>query len=495
MASAMSGRIAKGAAWMVGARMADRFIGLGSTVILARVLTPADFGLVAMAMAVIGLIELATSFGFEVSLIRTATPTRAHYDSVWTLNVLFGIACGAATAAAALPAASYYGDERLMPIMLVLGASWAVGNLSNVGVVDFQRTLNFAKEFQFLMTQRLIGVAVTVTLALWLQSYWALIVGSVTTRMIGLIISYLWHPYRPRLHLGATRQIFSFSLWIFVDKVAAFGTMRAADFVLGRTHGAAELGVYRLGEEIGHLPGTELVAPLNRVLLPGMAQMIEGGRPTRELAIAASGVVAVILMPSCLGISAVADPLVRVMLGTQWLAAIPVVQIMAINALFLALWANQHTTLFAVGKPRLPGLISIARLCVFAPSVFLLVGDYGAQGVAVSALVSSIAALSLGMWAGLRVQGVRAGEYWGAVWRPLVAASVMWAGVTWLIENLTNGPLGFAAAKLLICVGAGILLYVLMMMALYLLAGKPQGAERLLLDRIVAFLRPWLRGH
>ena len=76
-------------AWPTG------LIGVVSTVVLARLLTPADFGLVAMAMSVIGLIELASAFGFEVSLLRTATPTRAQYDTVWTLNVLFGVGCGA----------------------------------------------------------------------------------------------------------------------------------------------------------------------------------------------------------------------------------------------------------------------------------------------------------------------------------------------------------------------------------------------------------------
>lgn len=475
---------------MIAARLADRSIGLVGTVILARLLTPADFGLVAMATAVIGLIELASAFGFEVSLVRKANPTREHYDTVWTLNVLFGVGCGALTAALALPTAAFYGDERLIPIMVVLGAAWAVGGLSNVGVVDFQRTLNFTREFQFLITRRLVGSVVTISLAIWTRSYWALIVGQVVLRVTGLILSYLWHSFRPRLSLKATREIFSFSFWIFVDKLASFGSMRASDFVLGRTHGPAEVGLYRLGEEIGHLPGTELVAPMNRALLPGVSQMIEGGRPTRELVVAATGVVGLLLVPACLGISAIADPLVRVLLGSQWLAAVPLVQIMAINSMFLAFWANQHTTLFAAGMPHVCGVISVVRLVIFSVCLFLLVRDAGAQGVALSALISSVATLLLGLWASLPALGVRLGEYLFVLWRPFVSASIMWTSVNWLSTHLPDSDaVGFAVARLGALIVAGCVVYLSSMFVLYVVAGRPMGTERLLLARLALWFR------
>jgi O-antigen/teichoic acid export membrane protein len=473
---------------MVGARLADRAIGLVGTVVLARLLTPADFGLVAMAIAVIALIELATAFGFEVSLVRKANPTRDHYDTVWTLNLLFALGCGLATAAAAFPASVFYGDERLVPILFALGASWVLSGLTNVGVVDFQRTLNFSMEFRFLISRRLIGFVVTIVLAVWTRSYWALIAGTVALRLTGLLLSYLWHPYRPRIGLRATAEIFSFSAWIFVEKLASFGSRRAADFVLGRTHGATEVGFYRIGEEVGHLPGTELVAPLNRVLLPGMSQMFESGRPTGEVVATATGVVGLALIPACLGISAIADPLVRVMLGSQWLPAIPIVQLMAINSLFGALWANQHTTLLAYGDSRVAALIAVARFAVFAPCVFLLVEQSGATGVATSALLSSIVALLLGLGVSLPMFDVRPAAYLRVLWRPVLAGGVMWGAVSRLLEVWhANGTLMLDAGRLLVAVLSGCLIYGLIMVLLYLIAGKPMGTERLLLDRIGAW--------
>ena len=128
----MSGDIAKGAAWMVLFRLLDRMIGIVSTVILARLLIPADFGLVAMAMSIIALIELATAFSFEIALIQKQDPQREHFDTAWTLNILIAVAGALLTAAVAYPAASFYGDPRLGPVMFAIGGAWLISGFENI---------------------------------------------------------------------------------------------------------------------------------------------------------------------------------------------------------------------------------------------------------------------------------------------------------------------------------------------------------------------------
>ena len=490
MTATAAEKVARGAAWMVGLRMTDRLVGLASTLILARVLTPADFGLVAMAMAVIGLIELASAFGFEVPLLRAAQPTRAEYDTVWTLNVMFGVGCASATALAAVPAAHFYAEERLIPVFLALAFGWAVSSFANVGTVDFRRNLDFAREFRLLMANRVVTFSVTIPSALLFRSYWALIAGIVAGRIASVAFSYLWHPYRPRFSLRESRQLFSFSLWIFVEKIASFGNARLPDFVLGRTHGPAAVGVYRVAEEIGYLPGSELVAPINRVFLPGVSRLVEGGRTMGEVVAIATGVVALILFPACLGIAAVADPLVRTMLGNQWLGAIPIVEIMAVNAMLVALWSNQQTSLLAAGLPKLPGLVALARLAVFAPSVFLLTPAYGSWGVAVSVLISSTFSFLIGLQVSLRKLAMTLGQYLGATWRPLLASSIMYGVLrhTVVATGSTQSSLQ-ALGELGTAVAAGVGVYVAALAALYFGTGRPRGAEQIVLGRLQVLVR------
>lgn len=470
---------------MISARLTDRLIGLVSTLVLARLLTPADFGLVAMAMAVIGLIELASAFGFEVQLLRMAQPSRAQYDTVWSLNAIFGLGCGTATAIAALPAATFYGDDRLLAIMLVLGLGWGIGSLENVGIVDFRRNLEFNKEFRFLIAKRITSFMVTIAAALLTRSYWALIAGTVAGRSAGVALSYLWHPYRPRPCLQAAREMFTFSFWIFIERMAAFANSRSSDFYLGRVHGPGEVGIYRLGEEIGYLPGSEFVAPLNRALLPGISRLADTGRQLGEVVTSATGVVGLVLVPACFGLAVVADSAVPVLLGEKWLGAIPVVQIMAANALFLALWANQHSALLAIGAPRLTAYFALVRLAVFVPTFIFLAPVYGAVGVAVSALAASTVAYLFGLSWSLNRLSMRLGKYLRELWRPLLASIVMVIAVR-VVSALVAGDdsLSSSLGRLAAGIGAGMMAYVAGLLLLFYLAGRPDGAERLVLDRL-----------
>lgn len=471
---------------MMAARIADRMVGVVSTVILARLLVPADFGLVAMAMAVISLIELANSFGFEIPLIRATNPGRDQYDTVWTLNLSFGVFCSLAIALAAFPAAAFYNDERLTAVMLYLAAAWLVGSTANVGVVDFRRNLDFAKEFRYLMVARVAAFVVTIPCALYFRSYWALIAGMLVKSLATTALSYLWHPYRPRPCLRAIRELFAFSVWIFVEKVANFGNARAADFLLGRLHGPAAVGMYRMGEEIGYLPGTELIAPINRALLPGAFRMAEGGRRFSDITIKSVGVVVLLLAPACLGICAVAEPIVQAMLGDKWLEVVPILRVMAVNALMIAIWNNQHTILFAAGFPRLPGLVGLIRFAVLLPLALALVPGEGPLGVAWAVLASAGISVVIGMHLALRRLEVPRMEYLRAIWRPLVAALVMYVIVDHLVATLSRPGELPSYVTLLLGVLAGMLSFAAVLLVLYVVAGRPPGAERTLLDYLAS---------
>ncbi|MDQ3445451.1 MAG: oligosaccharide flippase family protein, partial [Pseudomonadota bacterium] len=108
----ITGGMARGAAWMFAARMTDKVIGLVSTLFLARLLVPEDFGLVAIATAVIAFLALLANFSFEVALIQHPAPTREHYDTVWTINLLFGLGIAIALVALSHPLASFYDEPR-----------------------------------------------------------------------------------------------------------------------------------------------------------------------------------------------------------------------------------------------------------------------------------------------------------------------------------------------------------------------------------------------
>ena len=229
---------------MVLFKLLDRGVGLISTIVLARLLLPVDFGVVAMASSVIAVVELLSSFGLDVALIQHPRAGREQFDTAWTLNPLFAVACAGVLAVAAYPAAAFYSEPRLQLVILVLAAGTLVQGFENIGIVAFRKELTFGKEFRFLLIRRLLGFSVTLAMALSLRSYWALVVGMVAGRVFGVAIRYMAHPYRPRLCLSARSDLLQFSKWLLLNNILFFFNHRISDFVIGRLSGAQARSIH-----------------------------------------------------------------------------------------------------------------------------------------------------------------------------------------------------------------------------------------------------------
>jgi len=119
-------QIAKGAVWMVAFKMLDRSIAVVSTIVLARMLAPHDFGLVGMAIILVAALNLLVSFGFDVQLIQNPNAGRDEFDTAWTFSVLFSVACGVVLALLAGPAAGFYREPELETIIYVLAVAFAL---------------------------------------------------------------------------------------------------------------------------------------------------------------------------------------------------------------------------------------------------------------------------------------------------------------------------------------------------------------------------------
>ena len=157
--------MAAGAGWMVLMRLADRGVGLVSLAILARLLLPEDFGLVALAVSIIALVDMFGQFGADVALIQNQHAERRHYDSAWTLNLATAMTMSLVLAVVAKPAAAFFAEPRVEGIVYWLAVANVIGACANIGIVDFRKRLEFRKEFAYLFSARVLSTAVTLVLA------------------------------------------------------------------------------------------------------------------------------------------------------------------------------------------------------------------------------------------------------------------------------------------------------------------------------------------
>ncbi|MFC7541192.1 oligosaccharide flippase family protein [Siccirubricoccus deserti] len=473
-------RTAHGAGWVVAWRMTTRLLGLVSTLVLARLLTPADFGLVALAYACRSTLDACTNAGVEQQIIRSPNPTRELYDTAFTLNMARCLAIAALLALGAALAV-FFGDPRLETVLLVLALLPAIGGFTNIGVVDFHRDLAFRREFQMMILPRLVTFVTSLGAALVFRSYWALVLSMVTGSICSVTMSYLMHPFRPRLSLVAWRELAGFSFWIWALSVASVVRDRADSFFVGRLLGPWSLGVYSLGSEIATLPASEVVGPICRASFPGLAasQREGGDAATRDAFFRIIALTALVMLPAGVGVAMVAAPVVFLAVGPAWNEAVPLVAVLGIAGVALPFGNISQVLLTAQGRMRLLFgvylVAALARLGLMAAFIPWL----GLPGAALALGLGFLLDAVMMVYFATRMLRVRPGAVLLPCWRPAAASAamalVLWAtGLGW-----APVPTDAAAAirALAAGVGCGVVVYAAIAAALWLACNRPAGAE------------------
>ncbi len=469
---------------MVALKIADNALGVVSTVVLARLLLPSDFGALAMAMSVIALLELMAAFRFDVAIIQRSEVTRDHLDTAWTFNVMFGIAVGLLTYALGAPAAAFYKEPRLEAIMHVLSLGWLAFGLENIGTVAFRKELDFSKEFLFSLSKRVAMFLATVPLAFAIRSYWALVIGVVVGKAISVVISFVVHPYRPKLSLAASRDLFAFSAWLMVNNVLYFVNDRLSNFIIGRISGAQGLGTYNIAYEISCMPTVELAAPINRAVFPGYSKLAADSKALTEAFLNTTGLIALAAMPAGIGIAAIAHPLVVVVLGERWLDAVPLVAILGIYGAIASLGTNTGYVFLAIGKPRLLTLLAGTRGLLLVPLLVTACVSAGPGGAAWALLALEVIYRPLTFWVALRVLDAPWRDLLACLWRPIVASIPMGACVWWVRMEITGYSSVSSLVELAVAVAVGLAVYSASLWTLWWWAGFPRGSESGVLNRI-----------
>jgi polysaccharide transporter, PST family len=474
-----------GAAFTVSMRWSDRLIGLVSTLILARLLVPADLGIIAMGSLVIGLANVLFELGVGVALIQNRDAEQSHYDTAWTIRLLQSTLTAIVIAVAAPFAGDYFGDPRVVPVVQVMAVRLILGAFENIGVVTFQKNLQFGLDFRFMFLKRFAGFAVTMVLAWLMRSYWALVIGSLVGSVFGVVLSYLLHPMRPKLGLQRFREIFSVSQWMLVRSIGMYLDNNLHQMLVGRRAGTSVMGGYSVASQISAMPSSELLSPLNRVLFPAFVQVRSDLGELKRMFLLAQGVQTLIGIPAAVGLALVAREATVLFLGERWLLAVPFVQILAITHVVQAISTSGGYVMITLDGAR-----NLALRAWFQVGVFVL----GALLIEPHSAIS-IAALRLGsVWVGLlltlrlllkTLENLTVVDLGRTISRPLIGAGLMAATILAIFPHIELPLLVALTLK----IAAGIVVYCTAVMAMWRLAGRPDGAETYLLEKAAWLLR------
>lgn len=490
----MAKKVVAGSIWMIGLRWSMRLVGFLSTVILARLLTPDDFGLIAMGFIAAGFVTALTEAGSYMALIRHPDPQRVHYDTAWTFNVILGLGAGGAIAVLSPLAPLYFDDPRLIQVLLVIALATAIDGFDNIGTVEFRRNFQFGRQFWVQFWPRIVGFVVTVGVAVAYRSYWALILGILARVVAEVATSYVMHPYRPRFSLAARGELLSFSLWTSFGSLGGFLEQRLDQFVLGGLVQPARLGLYYLATNVAEMATRELVSPLSPVVYSAYSRIHQDVPRLSTAVVKTVGAAAMLGFAASLGLYALSREFVLAVYGTQWAGATVLLQILAFSALGACVRTVTAPLLVAQGRQRTTALISWGQ--VAAAAVLMPLAYYEAEmgGIAVARSGLDIAVALLSMVLALRPHPGLLSRLFAVFGRFIAAAVLMVAAIRASQSLLPLEPV----ASLCLNIPLGAAVYGCGVLAFWQLAGRPEGAESETLEHLGEYagtLRRRLRGN
>lgn len=476
------GQVLRGSVWSLLLRCGLRSIGFVSTIVLARLLTPEDFGIVALASLVVGAMNAIADFGTGLFVIRLAETTRQYCDTAWTVRATQGLAIGAGVCALAPLAADFFDDTRLRDVLFVIALAPALRGFENIGMQLMLRDYQFRRDLVFRLTVKFISTTITIILALALLDYWALVFGIVFAEAATTVGSYLIHPYRPRLSTAKVGELVRFSLSMLSRAIAVFVYGRVDLMLVGRVASAQMVGMYHVAAEFRDMISGEIAAAIGRGAYPALGQAATNQEDFSRVFLQSYSTVLFVCAPSALGLLIVADEFVLTVLGEQWRDTSPILRWLAASALIQAVLSSiSGGALIAAGKERLSSTMAWLQLAVRVPLVAIGTAYAGAQGAAATVLISLLVCAPYIAHRICRTLGIPRKALAAVTWRPIASASIMAGSVAAVSQSVFQHYLTAPASLLAVNTSLGLVVYTGCVYFLWVITGRPPGPDAAIL--------------
>lgn len=461
MSASGSRRVGSALLWKATEVGADRAISLVRFLVLARLLAPEDFGLLAVGTVALDLLLTVTALGMMEALVQRKDLREEHYHAAWTVNVLRGATVAAVVLLSAPLIAGIFDEPRAVPILQLIAFRPLLSGFLSIRTADLRRALDFRRLAMVEVPPGIAQTIVSIALVPFLGVY-ALIAGLLTHAAAHVYLSYRICPYRPRFSLGGepTRALIRYGRWILAASLVSIAGDSALRIVISRDLGTAELGLFYLAVRLVELPSAIIGLVLRSVAFPLQAQLQDAPERAAEAFRANIRALLAALLPLCVGIAALAEPLVRDVLGGQWSGAIGIIRILALTSAFALIRWAVGPLLEGRGLPQHSTAMDAARSAVLLAAAWPLTARFGLLGagaaVALSELVNQLLAARYAHrllptpFAGLGRPAIAA-----------VGASLVAAAAALAVDAAVGPPFGLIAATTVATVLGATLLAVL----------------------------------
>ncbi len=444
--------VISGAFWAGIERWANQILSFAIYVVLARLVGPTSYGLVALAGVYLGFIEVFVNQGLGTALVQRKDLQAEHLDSVFWVNLAMASVLALGSIVLADPLAALFGEPQLAPIICWLAGTLVLTSLSTIPRALLTRDMGFRALSVRSIMAMVVGGIVGLSMAWSGFGVWSLVGQQLANLLVGTAILWWLVPWRPswRISRSHFREVYGFSLNLLGTDLLWYGAQRIDQTLIGYAFGASALGPYALAARSITMVRDLVTGPVQMVALPALSKLQNEWDRLRNAFYGFTEVVTAVVVPAFFGIAALAPSFVPVIFGDQWVSAVPLFQVLALYAIVCAPLSFCHPLMIAAGRPGVYLLLSTFQAALTLG--FCLVATKWSPVAIGGALSLATVVHAVVLLAACRkMTGLSMRALIGRLWAPAITSCIMF-GVVYVFQDSVKELLG------VITVASGVLL-------------------------------------
>ena len=436
-------RAVNGVFWTAASNWGDQISRLVVFAILARLLDPKAFGLVALAWVFIGFVDVVADQGLVAALIQRREIVRMHLDTGFWMLVVFGVFLMLLLMGLSVPLAAAMHESALAPVLIALSVVIPIGSLSDVQQALLTRELRFRSLALRTLIGITIGSVIGIGAAILGFGVWSLVAQRISSQLSQTVVLWRVAPWRPAFEFGRreARELFHFGKHVVGFRLLNFTNSNVDNFLVGAVLGPVALGLYTVGYRILRLVIQLTSNLIDAVAFPVYARLQDHPDRFRRAYYKSSTFAALLAFPGFTAILVLAPQLVSVLFGPKWSGSVPVMQVLALVGIVRSVNYLNSSTLTGLGKPKWRVVI-VAVTTVLLVAALLISVWFGIVAVAVATLIVALLVAPLPYWAVHRLVPFSIGRYLKGIAMPL-AASVALGLAMLAVQRLLSGRSDF----------------------------------------------------
>lgn len=365
-------KVIKSALLLLSTQLIQRGLGIVSTLILARLLTPDDFGVIALITILLQLFELLVETGNQQYIVQKDAVDDLDLNTAWSMDILIKTSLAVIVVLLSPAFAAFFEEPDLALAVSVAALALPIRALRNPGLMRLARDLNYRPLFRLTVWQKLLSFCAVIGFALFQASYWAIVLGNLVSATVLAAGSYLLHRHRPAFTLVRLREQWGFSQWLLLRGLVGFTRSQVDNLLVSRFFGTQALGGYNLVREVSLLPALSILIPMSEPLLAATAQVKHRQAQLAYRVRLSSALMITLLVPITVFLMLFPTLTVEVLLGPQWRDYADLLRPFGLFFFTFSFFALLSDVVIALGKVRALLLFDLVSTAVILSLLLVL---------------------------------------------------------------------------------------------------------------------------